>query len=203
MLKGMSEGSMVAHRSELESLGASIFDRYNVYSGAAFANHCRRLGALARLLFRQHGLSAPAGSLELLSYIHDLGLVLPQLPGASYMHRSLHLLRSACADRLDSDGGGWGWSRRELDELLLLNHRVFAPSGASRAAELYRRAVWIEHSRGLRRYGLAHSEIREVFLMWPRLDLDRVLLDFGRRTLLKEPTSLVRGVFFGAHPGES
>lgn len=203
MLKWMSGGNLVAHRSELESLGAGIFERYNIYPGAAFANHCRRLGALARLLFRQHGLRARPGSLELLSYIHDLGLLLPQLPGTSYMHRSLHLLRSSCADHLDRDGGGWGWSRRELDELLLLNHRVLAPSGACRAAELFRRAVWVEHSRGLRRYGLPHTEIREVFVKWPRLDLDRVLLDFGRRTLLREPSSLVRGVFFGAHPGES
>lgn len=188
--------------SSLERLGASLFARHNVYPGEAFANHCRRLAALARLLARQHGVTVQPGVFELLSYVHDLGLLRPEIPGASYMHRSLTLFQEGCAQHLDEQGAGLGLSAREIQELMLLNHRVFPVPGATRISELYRRAVWIEHTRGLRRYGLAWGEVSAVFSSFPRLDLDWVLLDFGRRTLQKEPLTLVRGVFFGHHPPE-
>lgn len=188
--------------SALESLGVSLFARHNVYKGEAFANHCRRLAAFAKLLVRQHGQRVQDGALELVSYVHDLGLLRPEIPGPSYMHRSLTLLREGCAAHLSEDGSGLGFSALELQELMLLNHRVLPVPGATRIAELYRRAVWIEHTRGLRRYGLAWGEVSGVFSRFPRLDLDWVLLDFGRRTLQKEPLTLIHGVFFGQHPPE-
>lgn len=184
----------------LQELGASLFARHNVYRGEAFANHCRRLAAFAGLLLAQKGMRSEPGALELVSYVHDLGLLRPEIPGPSYMHRSLAVLREGCAEHFDERGGAWGWSARELEELMLLNHRVLAPTGATPVAELFRRAVWVEHTRGLNRYGLSHGEVQAVFRRFPRLDLDRVLLDFGKRTLRKEPLSLVRGVFFGNHP---
>lgn len=186
--------------SPLEGLGLSLFARHNVYRGEAFGNHCRRLAAFAQLLVRQQGLQVQSGALELVSYVHDLGLLRPEIPGASYMHRSLTLLKEGCAEHLNQEGAGFGWSAVELEELLLLNHRVLPVPGASKIAELYRRAVWIEHTRGLRRYGLSWGEVSAVFSRFPRLDLDWVLLDFGRRTLQKEPLTLVNGVFFGSHP---
>lgn len=199
-LRRVNDGLM--RLSPLEGLGASLFARHNVYRGDAFANHCRRLAAFARLLVQQHGLTVEPGALELVSYVHDLGLLRPEIPGASYMHRSLTLLQESCAEHLDEGGAGFGFCARELRELLLLNHRVLPVPGASKISELYRRAVWIEHSRGLRRYGLAWGEVSAVFSRFPRLNLDWVLLDFGRRTLQKEPLTLINGVFFGSHPPE-
>lgn len=191
---------MSASGTALESLGESLFARDNVYEGAAFANHCRRLAALGGLLMRASGLEVQPGALELLSYTHDLGLLRPELPGPSYMHRSLAVLKEGCAEHFGEEGGAFGFSALELEEMMLLNHRVLPVPGSTRVAELYRRAVWVEHTRGLARFGLSHTQVQGVFQRYPRLDLDRVLLDFGRRTIRKEPLSLVRGVFFGTHP---
>lgn len=191
---------MNARDSTLEDLGAELFAEHNVYEGLAFAHHCRRLAAFGAMLLAQKRVEIQNGALELLSYVHDLGLLRPDIEGPSYMHRSLSILRHRCASYFDAQGGAFGLSAREIEELMLLNHRVLPLAGATPIAELYRQAVWVEHSRGILRFGLSHGAVREVFRRFPRLDLDRVLLDFGRRTMRKEPLTLVRGVFFGVHP---
>ena len=63
-------------------------------------------------------------------------------------------------------------------------------------ADAFRRAVQIEHARGLFRFGLDSSEIKQVFARYPRGNFDRVLLDFTWRTLTREPLTLINGIFF-------
>jgi hypothetical protein len=166
------------------------FVRTSPYQGNAFLHHCQRLYAFSKMLFEREGIHVPADSMYALALYHDLGLVAPDVDGPTYMHRSLALLRRDVGDaRLDL-------APHVVDEVILLNHRVHPLRGASRVAELVRRAVWIEHSRGALRWGgMTFAEARAVFDRYPRLDLDRVLLDFARRTALREPHTIVRGIF--------
>jgi hypothetical protein len=154
-----------------------------------------RLHQLARLLLAQRGLEAelPDDELYLLAMVHDLGLLDEQLPGANYLQRSLALLeRETRAAKLTLHT-----EASTVRECLLYNHRLTAPPGLTPAAEAFRHAVWIEHARGLWRHGLPRAEVREVFRRYPRDDFDRVLADFTRRVLFREPATLTRGIFFG------
>jgi hypothetical protein len=166
------------------------FHRSNPYAGDAFLHHCQRLYALSAMLLAREKIDVRADTLYALALYHDLGLVAPDVEGPTYMHRSLALLRRDLAAR-DLD-----LKPRIVDEIMLLNHRVHPLRGASRITELVRRAVWMEHSRGALRWGgITFAEARAVFDVYPRLDLDRVLFDFARRTARREPHTLVRGIF--------
>jgi hypothetical protein len=79
---------------------------------------------------------------------------------------------------------------------MLYNHRLLPVPNLSPAAECFRRAVIIEHSRGLKRYGLDRTSVKDVFAEYPRGNFDRVLLDFAWRTIKREPLTLVHGIFF-------
>ncbi len=123
--------------------------------------------------------------------VHDLGLVSEQDRGDNYLQRSQALFRRETRE-LDLDPG----EASAIDESLLYNHRLRRTAGVCLEAECFRRAVWIEHTRGLRRFGLPHGSVRQVFAELSRDNLDRVLLDFARRVLVAEPWTLVDGVFF-------
>lgn len=66
-----------------------------------------------------------------------------------------------------------------VDECLLYNHRIRPAPGVGPEAECFRRAVWVEHTLGARRYGLGWSAVREVFRELPRDNFDAVLFDFA------------------------
>jgi hypothetical protein len=79
---------------------------------------------------------------------------------------------------------------------MLYNHRLLPVPNLSPQADAFRRAVQIEHSRGLLRFGLERDAVRAVFDRYPRGNFDRVLLDFTWRTLRREPWTIVNGIFF-------
>jgi len=169
-----------------------IFERHNPYPGAGLRNHCLRLHELTCLVLERGGVAHDPDLIYLAAMLHDLGLLDDTAPGATYLERSRSIfLREAVELELD-DGG-----RQIVEECLLFNHRVLAPPGLSAVAEGFRRAVWIEHSRGLLRpRALPRRAVAAVFARHARDDFDRVLLDFTRRVLTREPATLVRGVFF-------
>jgi hypothetical protein len=174
---------LVAHADE-------IFDRYSIYPGEGFRNHNRRLFEFVRLGLAAEGVEFDADLAYLIATVHDLGLISERDQGENYMARSLALLERETADlNLPGDHG-------LIAECLLYNHRVSAVPNLSRAAEIFRRAVWVEHSRGIKRYGLDRGTVRDVFRRFPRGNLDRVLLDFWWRTIRHEPRSIVDGILF-------
>jgi len=177
-------------RGPLAARAEDTFHRVSPYQGKAFLHHCQRLHAFTMMLLEQEGLAVPDESIYALALYHDLGLVAGDVDGPTYMHRSLELLRrDVTAAELDL-------APRIVEEVLLLNHRVQPLREASRVAELVRRAVWTEHSRGALRWGgMTFAAARAVFERYPRLDLDRVLLDFARRTAIREPHTILRGIF--------
>jgi len=175
----------------LKDAADAVFDRYSPYTGVGFRNHNLRLYELTRLVMRADGIEFGDGDAYAIAMAHDLGLVSERDEGVDYLHRSLSLFRR------EFSGVGYAVDEEVLEECLLLNHRVSPVPNASPAAEAFRKAVWVEHTRGLRRYGrLDWNEVREVFRRHPRGNLDYVLFDFARRTLRHEPRTIVHGIFF-------
>jgi len=177
--------------ADLVARADALFDEVSPYEGDGLRNHCLRLRDLTDLLLRRDRLPMDRPLLHMVAMVHDLGIVRPEETGKNYMQRSAALFERT-ARELGLEAG----QRQLARQCLLYNHRVRPVPGVPPQAERMRRAVWIEHTLGLRTFGLPRAEVREVLRRHPRLDFDHVLADFTRRVLLHEPTTLVRGIFF-------
>ena len=177
--------------AHLATLADEVFERTSPYEGHGFVNHCRRLHRFATMLMQAKGLSFDVDLAYLVAMVHDLGIVSERDTGENYLQRSRALFHRETSG-LDLGGV----DSKLVDECLLFNHRLLAVPNLSEEAECFRRAVIIEHSHGLKRWGLERAAVRQVFEELPRDNFDRVLLDFTWRTLRHEPTTLVRGIFF-------
>jgi hypothetical protein len=168
-----------------------VFERVSPYEGFGFRNHCRRLHRFATMLMKQRGLAFDADLAYVIAMWHDLGIVSEQDQGHNYLQRSRALFhretQEVALGDVDLD---------VVDQCFLYNHRVLPVPELSPEAECFRQAVIIEHSRGLKRWGLDRAEVRAVYDALPRGNFDRVLLDFTWRTLRREPLTLVNGIFF-------
>jgi hypothetical protein len=74
-------------------------------------------------------------------------------------------------------------------EAMILDHHKIRPSQANRASlvEPFRRADWIDVSRGLRTFGVPHSFITSVFTVWPSAGFHWRLLELTFDWFLKHP----------------
>ena len=126
----------------------------------------------------------------LVAMVHDLGIVSEQDEGVNYLQRSRALFHRITADHTLPDV-----DPTVIDECLVYNHRVLRVPNLSRHADCFRRAVQIEHTHGLVRFGLDKAPVRAWFDRYPRADFDRVLVDFTLRTLRREPKTLIDGIF--------
>lgn len=184
-----------APETDLRAAADRLFERLNPYPGEGLRNHCLRLYALTRLALERDGIAADEDLLYLAALTHDLGLLVEadEAPGRTYLERT----RALVLTHAEREQLGIGETQRQiLEECLLYNHRVFTVPGTSAEAEAFRQAVWIEHSRGLLRFGLPRARVCAVFDRYARDDFDRVLVDFFRRVLSREPSTVVRGIFF-------
>jgi hypothetical protein len=177
-------GSLV-HRAD------ELFSQYSVYEGDGFRNHCRRLFELTSMLLDAGGIELDRDVAYAIALTHDLGILSERDEGTTFLARSFSLF-----EREMHDQNLAGTSRRVIEECMLYNHRVRPVPNLGPQAEAFRRAVWIEHTRGHRRYGLDRDAVREVFDRHPRGNFDRVLLDFFWRTVRAEPTTIVSGILF-------
>jgi len=175
----------------MRPLADEIFEIYSPYAGVGFRNHCRRLFELASLLLDRDSVELDRNVAYAISMTHDLGIVSDRDSGTTFLARSLALFERETAGR---DLGGT--PRSVIEECMLYNHRLMPVPNLCPAAEAFRRAVWIEHSRGHRRYGLPAEPVFDVFQRHPRDNFDRVLLDFFWRTVKKEPRTIVNGILF-------
>jgi hypothetical protein len=172
-------------------LADEVFERTSPYEGSGFRNHCRRLHRFATMLMQAKGLRFDVDLAYLVAMVHDLGIVSEQDTGENYLQRSRALFHR------ETTGVELGGADTTIvDECLVYNHRLLAVPNLSPEAECFRRAVIIEHSHGLKRWGLERKAVKQVFEALPRDNFDRVLLDFTWRTLRREPTTLVNGIFF-------
>lgn len=175
----------------LVDLADAVFDRVSPYEGDGLRNHCRRLYHLATMLMAKQGAPLDHGVAYLVAMIHDLGLVAEDVPGKTYLQRSFSLF-----ERVTDGYDLGGTSPALLRECMVFNHRLLPVSGLSPQAECFRKAVQIEHTHGLARFGLDRDEVREVFAAYPRDNFDRVLVDFTWRVVKREPWTLLKGIFF-------
>ncbi|MCA9708908.1 MAG: HD domain-containing protein [Myxococcales bacterium] len=167
-----------------------IFERTSPYEGVGLLHHCRRLYHLTSLLMEARGVAFDPALAYFIAMVHDLGLVSERDEGRNYLHRSLALFHRETADMALPDE-----DPEVVEQCILYNHRVLSVPGLSPAAECFRNAVMIEHSRGLLRFGLPKERVKPVFERYPRGNFDRVLLDFTWRTIRREPLTLVSGIF--------
>ncbi len=175
----------------LIELADRIFDSVSPYEGDGLRNHCRRLYHLAVMLMEREGVELDRNVAYLVAMLHDLGLVSEELEGKTYLHRS-HALFERVTDGQDLGGA----PDDILRECLVFNHRLLPVTGLSRQANCFRRAVQIEHTHGVARFGLDKGAVGEIFAAYPRDNFDRVLVDFTWRVVKREPWTLFRGIFF-------
>ena len=169
----------------------AVFARVSPYDGLGFRNHCHRLFHFTELLMRKSRAVMDRDVAYTVAMCHDLGIVSRDDTGPTYLARSRALFEREMAGHDLA-----GTSARVIDECMLYNHRLLAVPNLSPQADAFRRAVQIEHGRGLFRFGLDADDIRDVFAKYPRDNFDRVLLDFTWRTLSREPLTLIHGIFF-------
>jgi hypothetical protein len=186
-----SPAAKISAPPSLREHADAVFERVSPYDGIGFRNHCRRLHRFATMLMRAQGLSLHDDVAYAMAMWHDLGLVSEQDQGVTYLRRSWSLFQRE-SEGFDLHGA----DPHVLEECMVYNHRVLPVPGLSPEAECFRRAVIVEHTHGLKRWGLPRDAVREVFAELPRGNFDRVLLDFTWRTLRREPKTLVKGIFF-------
>lgn len=176
--------------SPLAAHADEVFEATSPYDGDGFRNHCRRLFLFTEMLLAHDGTPLPRDVAYAIAMCHDLGIVSRGDTGRTYLERSRSLFaREMAGFKLDTP-------QEVLDECLIYNHRLLPVPNLSRQADAFRRAVQIEHTRGLLRFGLPREPVAAVFAAYPRGNFDRVLLDFTWRTLRHEPLTLVHGIFF-------
>lgn len=190
-MDGSAPTSTESALAPLRARAQDVFVRVSPYEGSGFRNHCERLFRFATALMRAQGLQFEEDVAYMIALWHDLGIVSEKDEGANYLRRShaLFLRESAAVDLPEVDPS-------VIEQCLVYNHRLLPVPNVHPVAECFRRAVIVEHSRGLKRYGLDRAEIRQVFDAFPRDNFDRVLLDFTWRTLKREPLTIVNGIFF-------
>lgn len=176
--------------SPLAAHADAVFEATSPYDGDGFRNHCRRLFLFTEMLLVREGAPLSRDVAYAIAMCHDLGIVSRSDTGRTYLERSRSLFeREMAGFKLDAP-------QDIVDECLIYNHRLLPVPNLSPQAEAFRRAVQVEHGRGLIHHGLPRDAVRAVFAAYPRDNFDRVLLDFTWRTLRHEPLTLVHGIFF-------
>jgi len=94
------------------------------------------------------------------SVFHDLGIWTDHT--FDYIAPSVSLAREHLTARSRAD-----WIP-EIDAMIVNHHKITqAQARSSRLVEPFRRADWVDVSRGFRRFGLASTFIRSLFATWP------------------------------------
>ena len=165
------------------------FDQRSHYEGDGLRNHSVRVYEFTRMIMEAEGIDFDDDAAFGIAMFHDLGLTLPRGDSMSYMHRSLDLLHEDFPDLVG-----------KVDVDVVRVHVAQPSSARSPTAPPPPRPSarpWVEHTRGLKRYGLLSREsVRDVFARHPRANLDRVLLDFFWLTVRNEPRTITNGIFF-------
>lgn len=176
--------------SPLAAHAEAVFEATSPYDGDGFRNHCRRLFLFTEMLLKREGTPLARDLAYAIAMCHDLGIVSREDTGRTYLERSRSLFAR------EMTGYPIAAPQDIVDECLVYNHRLLAVPNLSPQADAFRRAVQIEHTHGLLRFGLPKGPVAAVFAAYPRDNFDRVLLDFTWRTLRHEPWTLVSGIFF-------
>jgi hypothetical protein len=147
-----------AHASEL---GADF---------TAYRNHTYRVVNLALMLAagRAHALE----KLAIAAAYHDLGIWTDRT--FDYLRPSIRLAGEHLAR-----SGRAGWTE-EITAMILEHHKVLPyRANPEWLVEPFRRADWIDVSRGLRRFGVPGALLRPIFAAWPSAGFHRRLVELS------------------------
>lgn len=143
-----------------------------------YRNHCYRI---ANLCVAQS--SSNAETLEKIAIaaaFHDLGIWTDHT--FDYLEPSVRQVEPYLASR---DLGSW---TREIDAMIRQHHKITPYRGEAGAlVEPFRRADWIDVTRGLRLFGIPRAYLNALYARWPDAGFHRLLLKLELRHLRQHP----------------
>ena len=110
---------------------------------------------------------------------HDLGIWTNDT--FDYIGPSVAVARQHLAAR-----GMTGWIP-EIEAMIVDHHKVTPSHAAQPLVEAFRRADWIDVSRGLRRFGLPHACIATVTATWPSAGFHRRVVELAIARFFQHP----------------
>lgn len=167
----------------------ALLDRHSDVIGAdfpAYRNHAYRVYNFCTRLTELAG--DDAEKVAVVAALHDVGIWTART--FDYLEPSVVVAR-----RYLHDAGKSSWVA-EVEDMILNHHRITpVPGKASRLADPFRRADWVDVTLGLRRSGLSRGFVSRVFRRWPthgfHLRLVQLTLARARRHPL-DPLPMVR-----------
>ncbi|HEV2843617.1 MAG TPA: phosphohydrolase, partial [Thermoanaerobaculia bacterium] len=113
---------------------------------------------------------------------HDLGIWTDDT--FDYLQPSVRLASAHLAQ-----SGRTEWTP-EITAMIFEHHKISAYRGnPDWLVEPFRRADWIDVSRGLRAFGLSRSLLREIFSAWPSAGFHKRLVQLELKRLRTHPWS--------------
>jgi hypothetical protein len=159
----------------------ALFDQYAERFGrdqTAYRNHVYRLVNLVAL--QQPLTEDTLEKLQVAAFFHDAGI---WLAGTfNYLSPSARL---ACHYLHENGRGAWS---TEVQDMILDHHKLSAcEPGKTALVEAFRRADWIDLSRGLLRFTVPRPALRAVLRRFPNAGFHRRLLTLFLRQMATEP----------------
>jgi hypothetical protein len=159
----------------------ALLRRYSTELGkdfTAYRNHVYRDVNLCIAL--SSGGPEETDKIVLAAVYHDLGIWTDKT--FDYLSPSAELAKAHLRRTGRSE-----WSS-EIEEMILEHHKITSYRGhLSPLIEAFRRADWIDVSRGLRTFGLPRSFVRDVFATWPDAGFHKRLAQMELDRLISHP----------------
>lgn len=144
----------------------------------AYRNHAYRVTNLCLALQPADG--ARIGMIALAAAFHDLGI------WTAHTFEYLEPSASLACDHLSCSGHG-DW-QQHVSAMIREHHKVRRYSGtAAEVVEPFRRADWIDVSRGILTFGLPRARLREIFAKWPNAGFHRRLVQLTLKQARAHP----------------
>lgn len=160
-----------------------ILDRYRDVLGDSFVtyrNHVYRIVNLVEMLTPRRLTGAEVEKFAIAAAFHDIGLwsdhTLDYLaPSAALACKYLESIKRA------------EWEE-EITAMINWHHKVTVYKGPyAEAVNLFRKADWIDVSRGLRHFGVDRGEIVHLYAEFPEEGFHRYLLKRGTAWAIRHP----------------
>lgn len=164
----------VAALDEVLSAHAAALGRDYV----AYRNHSYRVVNLCLAVSPAHGDALQ--KVVIAAAFHDLGIWTAGTfdylrPSAALA--TAHLIRSRRAEWVP-----------DVEAMILHHHKISSYRGAAQPlVEAFRKADWIDVSRGVRAFGVPRRLVAEVFSTWPSAGFHRRLLELSLRRFRSNP----------------
>jgi hypothetical protein len=159
-----------------ELLNARLADLGNDFVG--YRNHCYRVVNFCNAFVPAEG--DQLERLAIAAAFHDLGIWTDRT--FDYLKPSIRL---ACAHLAQVDKTDWS---SEVSVMIREHHKISrCRQNTEWLTEPFRRADWIDVSRGLFSFGLRRRQLREIFSIWPDAGFHQRLVQLSIKRLCTHP----------------